>query len=189
MTLSTIREQAAWLSKTHGPSNSILTGLATADARARAYRRYRTFDTVDGDGNPVTISGLDALAGNTAHTPYVQAKNVKSDLVGIQQYDQILGRISQNLPALNDNSQRIAIAHTLSEADKNPGMFQAIITSSLQSGALTPQGAQLAADIMQGREFGGVARKYGGNMNGTSRRIDESHYGEPSIAAQFSAGQ
>ena len=153
--------------KDYGPSNSIVTGLSTAEARARAYAQYRTLDSVDANGNPVTISGLDALQGGAAHTPYVQAKGVKSDLVGIQQYDQILGRISSNLPVLNDNAQRIAIAHTLSEADKNPSMVQSILTSSLQSGALTPQGAQLAADIMQGREFGGVARKYGGNMNGT----------------------
>lgn len=153
--------------KDYGPSNSIVSGVTVANARAAAQARYRTFDTVDGSGNPVTISGLDALQGGAAHTPYTQAKGVKSDQVGIQQYDQILGRISQNLPVLNDNSQRVAIAHTLAEADKNPGMVQSIITSALQNNALTPAGAQLTADIMQGREFGGVARKYGGNMNGT----------------------
>lgn len=153
--------------KDYGPSNSIVSGVTVAGARAAANARYRTFDTVDGNGNPVTISGLDALQGGAAHIPYAQAKGIKSDQVGIQQYDQILGRISQNLPVLNDNAQRVAIAHTLAEADKNPGMAQSIFTSALQSNALTPQGAQLAADIMQGREFGGVARKYGGNMNGT----------------------
>jgi hypothetical protein len=153
--------------KDYGPSNSVVSGVTVANARAAANARYRTFDTVDGNGNPVTISGLDALEGGAAHTPYSQAKGVQSDKVGIQQYDQILGRISQNLPVINDNNQRIAIAHTLAEADKNPGMLQSIITSGLQSNALTPAGAQLTADIMQGREFGGVARKYGGNMNGT----------------------
>lgn len=155
------------LTQDMGADTSMITGPRNAIARAQAQAQYRTFDTVDQNGNPVTISGLDALQGNAAHTPYSQAKGVQSDKVGIQQYDQILGRISNNLPVLNNNAQRIAIAHTLSEADKNPGALQAMITSGLQSNALTPQGAQLTADIMQGREFGGVARKYGGNMNGT----------------------
>ena len=67
---------------------------------------------------------------------------------------------------LNDPVQRGIIAHTLNEADKNPGAIQSLLTAGAQSG-LSPQGSALAAGILQGREFGSVARKYGGNMNGT----------------------
>jgi len=151
-----------------GTDDSLIAGQANAVARARANAQYRTFDTTDANGNPVTISGLDALQGGAAHTPFTQAKGVLSDLVGVKQYEDILNtKITPNLGALNDPAQRAAIAHTLSEAEKNPGALQALITSAIQNGALTQQGAQLAAGIMQGREFGGVARKYGGNMNGT----------------------
>ena len=59
----------------------------------------------------------------------------------------------------------------LSEAEKNPGAIQSLLTSGAQQG-LSPQGAALAAGILQGREFGGVARKYGGNMNGTEGLMD-----------------
>jgi len=151
-----------------GPDTAMITGPRNADARAAAQAKYRTFDTTDANGAPVTISGLDALQGGAAHVPYTQAKGILSDRVGVQQYQDILdNKIAPNLAVLNDNTQRVAIAHTLSELDKNPGATQALLTSALQNGALTPAGAQLTAGIMQGREFGGVARKYGGNMNGT----------------------
>lgn len=154
--------------KDMGPSNALVVGASNANQRAQAMARYRTFDTIDGNGFPVTISGLDALQQGAPHVGFDATKNVNSDLVGINQYKDILdNKITPNLPVLQDNTQRAIIAHTLSEADKNPGMFQSIITSAMQQGGLTPQGAQLAAGIMQGREFGGVARKYGGNMNGT----------------------
>lgn len=156
------------LTKTLGPDTAMITGPRNADARAQAMAKYRTFDTTDANGAPVTISGLDALQGGAAHVPYTQAKGILSDKVGVQQYQDILdNKIAPNLAVLNDNAQRIAIAHTLSEVDKNPGAMQALLTSALQEGALSPQGAQLTAGIMQAREFGGVARKYGGNMNGT----------------------
>jgi hypothetical protein len=156
------------LTKVLGPDTAMITGLRNADARARAMAEYRTFDTTDANGAPVTISGLDALQGGAAHIPFAQAKGIQSDKTGIVQYQDILdNKIAPNLAVLNDNAQRIAIAHTLSEVDKNPGAMQALLTSALQEGALTPQGAQLTAGIMQAREFGGVARKYGGNMNGT----------------------
>jgi hypothetical protein len=156
------------LTQDMGADTSMITGPRNADARAQAMAKYRTFDTTDTNGAPVTISGLDALQGGAAHVPYTQAKGILSDKVGVQQYQDILdNKIAPNLAVLNDNSQRIAIAHTLSEVDKNPGALQAVLTSAIQNGALTPQGAQLTAGIMQAREFGGVARKYGGNMNGT----------------------
>lgn len=151
-----------------GQDTALITGPANANARAAANARYRTFDTTDANGAPVTISGLDALQGGAAHVPYTEAKGILSDKVGVQQYQDILdNKIAPNLAVLNDNTQRVAIAHTLSELDKNPGATQALLTSALQNGALTPAGAQLTAGIMQAREFGGVARKYGGNMNGT----------------------
>lgn len=154
--------------KDMGPSNSLVVGASNADARAKASAKYRTFDTIDANGFPVTISGLDALEQGAPKVGFNAAKGISSDLVGINQYRDILDKkISPNLAALQDNEQRAIIAHTLEEADKNPGMFQSILTSAMQQGGLTPQGAQLAAGIMQGREFGGVARKYGGNMNGT----------------------
>jgi hypothetical protein len=160
------------LTKVLGPDTSMITGPRNAQARAQANAMYRTFETTDANGAPVTISGLDALPGGSsagaAQVPYAQAKGILSDKVGVQQYQDILdNKIAPNLAVLNDNAQRIAIAHTLSEVDKNPGAMQALLTSALQEGALSPQGAQLTAGIMQAREFGGVARKYGGNMNGT----------------------
>jgi hypothetical protein len=156
------------LQKDLGVDTALITGPANANARARAMAQYRTFDTTDANGAPVTISGLDALQGGAAHVPYTQAKGILSDKVGVQQYQDILdNKIAPNLAVLNDNAQRVAIAHTLSEVDKNPGAMQALLTSALQEGTLTPAGAQLTAGIMQAREFGGVARKYGGNMNGT----------------------
>lgn len=151
-----------------GVDSSVVNGAVNANSRAAANARYRTFDTTDANGAPVTISGLDALQGGAAHVPYTQAKGILSDRVGVQQYQDILdNKIAPNLAVLNDNGQRVAIAHTLSELDKNPGATQALLTSALQNGVLTPAGAQLTAGIMQAREFGGVARKYGGNMNGT----------------------
>lgn len=156
------------LQKDLGVDTAMITGPRNATARAQAQAMYRTFDTTDANGAPVTISGLDALQGGAAHVPYTQAKGILSDRVGVQQYQDILdNKIAPNLAILNDNNQRIAIAHTLSEVDKNPGAMQALLTSALQDGALSPAGAQLTAGIMQAREFGGVARKYGGNMNGT----------------------
>jgi hypothetical protein len=151
-----------------GPDTSLITGPANAIARARAQAQYGAVQSIDSNGNPITISRMDALQSGAPQVGFTNAKNTISDLVGVKQYQDILdNKISPNLSALEDPAQRIAIAHTLSEADKNPGMIQALITSGLQNGALTPQGATLAAGIMQGREFGGVARKYGGNMNGT----------------------
>lgn len=164
-----------------GQDTAMITGPRNADARAQAYARYRTFDTTDANGAPVTISGLDALQGGAAHVPYTQAKGILSDRVGVQQYQDILdNKIAPNLAILNDNSQRIAIAHTLSELDKNPGATQALLTSALQNGALTPAGAQLTAGIMQAREFGGVARKYGGNMNGTEGLMNRIMFNQAS---------
>lgn len=151
-----------------GPDTALITGPANANARAYDQAKYGIVPTVDASGAPTVISRLAALQNGAPQVNFNNAKGIVSDMVGVKQYQDILdNKITPNLSALNDPSQRIAIAHTLSEADKNPSMIQALITSGLQAGALSPQGAQLAAGIMQGREFGGVARKYGGNMNGT----------------------
>lgn len=146
-----------------GESNSI----ATANARAEAQARYGLTNTMDENGNPVSESRLSAIQGGNPSVNFDAIKQIKSDQVGIGQYESILkDKISPNLKALNDPTQRAIIAHTLAEAEKNPGAIQALLTAGAQSG-LSPQGAALAAGILQGREFGNVARKYGGNMNGT----------------------
>lgn len=156
------------LQKDMGPDTALITGPRNAYARAEAQARFGGVDSVDENGSPTYISRLQALQQGAPHVGYTNAKGVLSDMVGVKQYKDILDqKISPNLSVLEDPGQRAAIAHTLAEADKNPGMLQALITSGMQEGALTKQGAELAAGIMQGREFGGVARKYGGNMNGT----------------------
>jgi hypothetical protein len=149
--------------KVLGPSNSI----ATAYARARAQAQYGIVPTVTDTGEPTNVSRLTAVTAGTPVVPFGESRGVTSDKVGIQQYEDILNhQISPNLAALNDNTQRAVIAHTLAEADRNPGAIQSVLTAAAQQG-LSPQGAALVAGILQGREFGGVARKYGGNMNGT----------------------
>lgn len=146
-----------------GTSNSI----ATAAARAKYSAMYGLTNTMDEEGNPTSVSRLTALQQGLPSVGFDALKQIGSDRVGINQYQDILDKqISPNLSVLNDPTQRAIIAHTLSEGEKNPGAFQALLTSSAQQG-LSAQGAALAAGIMQGREFGGVARKYGGNMNGT----------------------
>lgn len=156
------------LQKDLGPDTALITGPRNAESRAYAQAKYGGIDSTDESGSPTYISRLQALQQGAPHVGYTNAKGVLSDMVGVKQYQDILdNKITPNLGVLEDPAQRAAIAHTLSESDKNPGMLQALITSGVQEGALSPQGAALAAGIMQGREFGGVARKYGGNMNGT----------------------
>jgi hypothetical protein len=146
-----------------GQSNTI----TTANARAEAMARYGLTNTMDENGNPVSESRLQAIQSGNPSVQFDALKQIASDRVGIGQYENILSqKIAPNLKVLNDPTQRAIIAHTLSEAEKNPGALQSLLTAGAQSG-LSPQGAALAAGILQGREFGGVARKYGGNMNGT----------------------
>lgn len=147
-----------------GQSNSV----ATAQARAQAMAQYRIVPTIDDEGNPTVTSAVQALKGGNPSVPFTQSRALTSDRVGIQQYEDILTKkIVPSLSVLNDNVQRGIIAETLKRADENPGAFQAIITSAAQNDGLSPQGAALTAGILQSREFGPVARKYGGNMNGT----------------------
>lgn len=156
-----------------GKDTSLISGPNNARARAYYQALYGIVPTVDETGAPTTISRLQALNTGAPNVTFEQAKGVNSDIQGIKLYDQTLDRLSGNLNILNDPAQRVAIAHTLAESkDASPGAVQALITSALQQGALTPQGAQLAADILQARELGGIARKYSGNMNGTEGLMD-----------------
>lgn len=158
-----LRKGTGEVLKDLGESNTV----ATAGARARAMAQYGIVNTMDQEGNPTSISRLDALSQGAPTASFDALKQIGSDKVGIGQYESILRtQIAPNLSVLNDPTQRAIIAHTLSEADKNPGAIQSLLTSGAQQG-LSPQGAALAAGILQGREFGSVARKYGGNMNGT----------------------
>lgn len=158
-----LRKGTGEVLKDLGPSNTI----STANARAEAMARYGLTTTMDDEGNPVGISRLQALQQGAPQASFDALKAIGSDKVGISQYEDILrNKISPNLKVLSDPTQRAIIAHTLSEADKNPGAIQSLLTAGAQQG-LSPQGAALAAGILQGREFGSVARKYGGNMNGT----------------------
>jgi hypothetical protein len=158
-----LRKGTGEVLKDLGTSNTI----TAANARAEAMARYGLTTTMDNEGNPVGVSRLQAIQQGAPAASFDALKSIGSDKVGIAQYEDILkNKITPNLTALNDPAQRAIIAHTLAEADKNPGAIQSLLTAGAQSG-LSPQGAALAAGIMQGREFGGVARQYGGNMNGT----------------------
>lgn len=153
--------------KDMGPSNALVVGASNANQRAAAMARYGLVESVDESGAPIAISRLQALQQGTPTFTSTQAKEFSSDAVGLAQYDSILrNQIQPNIKVLNDPGQRAIIAHTLSEGEKNPGAAQSLLTAAAQQG-LTPQGAALVAGILQGREFGSVARKYGGNMNGT----------------------
>ena len=43
-----------------------------------------------------------------------------------------------------------------------PSAIDSIISSALQNGNLSPQGAKLIAGMKQAQEFGGITQKYGG---------------------------
>lgn len=146
-----------------GTANSI----TTANARAEAQARYGLVPTIDENGMPTTESRLSALQNGNPVVTFDAAKAFGSDQVGIQQYGHILKDLIQpNLKVLDNQSQRLIIAHTLAETEKNPGALQSLLTAASQQG-LSPEGVKLIAGIQQSKEFGGVARKYGGNMNGT----------------------
>ena len=175
--------------KDMGEDTSILAGVARAREFARARAEYTPFSTTDANGAPTVVSNMQALQSGAPKQSFTEARNLTSDMVGVKQYQDILDqKISPNLSVLNDPAQRAVIAHTLSEGkNASPGAIQALITSGLQEGALSPQGATLAAGIMQAREFGSVARKYGGNMNGTEGLMDRiiSNQASPLHAEQL----
>lgn len=156
--------------KDMGPSNALVVGASNANQRAAAMARYGLVESVDESGAPIAISRLQALQQGTPTFTSQQAKEFSSDAVGLAQYDSILrNQIQPNIKILNDPGQRAIIAHTLSTAgagEKDQGAINSLVTAASQQG-LSPGGAALIAGILQGREFGSVARKYGGNMNGT----------------------
>jgi hypothetical protein len=175
--------------KDMGEDSSIIAGVARANAFARARAQYTPFSTTDENGSPTVVSNMQALLSGAPKQSFTEARNLTSDMVGVKQYQDILDqKISPNLSVLNDPTQRAVIAHTLSEGkNASPGAIQALITSGLQEGALSKEGAALAAGIMQAREFGSVARKYGGNMNGTEGLMDRiiSNQASPLHAEQL----
>ena len=102
-----LRKGTGEVLKDLGTANSI----TTANARAEAMARYGLTPTMDEEGNPTSVSRLDAIINHLPSVTFDALKTIGSDKVGIQQYEDILkNKISPNLTVLNDPTQRAIIA-------------------------------------------------------------------------------
>jgi len=147
-------------------SNQGRAAAYVAGAQARA--QYSPFETLDAEGNPTTISAAQAIQTGAVKGGSVSPQFLMTGQAGMENYNQALQRIQGNLHVLDDPQQRSIMAHTLSAMGgaHDPGVIQSLLTSGVQNG-LSPQGAQLLADLSQAREFAGANRQFAGNMRGS----------------------
>jgi hypothetical protein len=135
-------------------------------AQQRAYwaAKFGVTPVQDDTGRTYYVSRLDA----PGMAPAAHAFDIVKGKAGLNNYKDALTRISDNLDVMNDTTQRALIARTLRSIGTvhDPGIIASALGNAVSSG-LDPKAADLAAAMLQAREFIGANRQFAGNFQGS----------------------
>lgn len=125
---------------------------------------YGLTPTTDTEGNPQLTPRINAAG----MAPAANAFQIFKGKQGLTNYKDALGRIQDNLDVLDDTGQRAILAQTLRSIGTihDPGIIAATLGNAVSQG-LNPKAADLAAAMLQAREFIGANRQFAGNFQGS----------------------
>jgi hypothetical protein len=166
---------SAWAKKAAQFENQNKISVGVTVANARNDSRYGTFF------DPKTFQVVqrrmdDAAEAGLTPVHSLDVDKLSNRLTQVRGFEQAVNQVEQNLDALKDSNQALALTTVLQRAQHEPGIKETIL-QGVASNGMNDKTTKLASALLRAGELSGGLRGFSGGMNGSQAMLNKFQAG------------